>query len=104
MKCSDDGLENLRFEVLNAQRNSISEDPNLVSYGARVEQELNSSEWLEKGALLPKVAGRHLVAAVCIWCRSEFHHENVGSATQTGSVGLMCPACKVKFSGELNLF
>ena len=97
-------MENLNFSSLTAQRNSLSEDSKVLTYNAGMDQGFNSSEWLEKGTLLPKVADRHLVVAVCIWCRNEFHHENVSNATQTGSVGLMCPTCKVKFTGELNLF
>lgn len=103
-KFNTDNIENLKFSSLTAQRNSLSEDSKVLSYDAGMEQGFNSSEWLEKETLLPKVAGRHLVATLCIWCRNEFHHENVGNATQTGSTGLMCPTCKVKFSGELNLF
>ncbi|GJN15898.1 hypothetical protein PR202_gb02843 [Eleusine coracana subsp. coracana] len=44
----------------------------------------------------PKVT-RGMVACVCIWCNSQFHHFGPADAQQTGSFGFICPACKERY-------
>ncbi|KAE9595074.1 hypothetical protein Lal_00041142 [Lupinus albus] len=46
---------------------------------------------------------RTQVTAVCIWCGIDFNHDAVDSEIQPDSVGFMCPACKTKISGQINV-
>ncbi|CAL0334353.1 unnamed protein product [Lupinus luteus] len=49
------------------------------------------------------MGGRNQLTAVCVWCGIDFTHDAVDSEIQPGSVGFMCPACKGKISGEINV-
>ncbi|XP_027338094.1 uncharacterized protein LOC113852032 [Abrus precatorius] len=47
--------------------------------------------------------GRNQLTTVCVWCGIEFNHDAVNSEIQPDSVGFMCPACKEKISGQINV-
>ncbi|KDP40908.1 hypothetical protein JCGZ_24907 [Jatropha curcas] len=40
---------------------------------------------------------------VCVWCGVEFSHEAVDTEMQSDSVGYMCPTCKARISGQLDV-
>ncbi|XP_057975022.1 uncharacterized protein LOC131162490 isoform X2 [Malania oleifera] len=90
-------IEHLEFDFLTSQTNSLSDDSKVLSYDGPVEQGFDTPVWLETEALLPKIASRHQISAICVWCRNEFLHEAVNPGIQAGSIGLMCPTCKARF-------
>lgn len=54
----------------------------------------------------PKIvdtAGGQQLLTVCVWCGVEFSHEAVDTEMQSDSVGYMCPTCKARISGQLNV-
>lgn len=95
---------NLEHNFLTSQGSSQPEESKVLSYDVEME-DLDSSYWLKKEALplLPKLAGRHQVRTMCVWCRNEFYLESVNSEMQSGSVGFMCATCNAKYSRQVNL-
>lgn len=49
------------------------------------------------------VSGGSMLAAVCTWCNSQFHHFGPVDGQQVGNYGLICPSCKDKVSGQRNM-
>ncbi|KAK9270238.1 hypothetical protein L1049_025815 [Liquidambar formosana] len=93
-------MEQPEYSFFTAQTNSLPEDSKVSSYDSEMDQGFDSSVWIGKEALLPKIASRNQSIAICVWCRNEFHQEAVNSGTQTGSFGFWCPTCKAKVSGQ----
>ncbi|CAN6479893.1 unnamed protein product [Victoria cruziana] len=79
---------------------SISLD---LDSGAALVEAIGTSMQPHWDALLPKITNNHQLTTVCVWCRKEFNHEGIDPETQSDSVGFMCPACKAKISGKLNV-
>ena len=71
--------------------------------GATMEDGFDSSIDFEPKEVMLSMAGRHQLTTECVWCRVEFSHEAVESQLQSDSVGLMCPTCKSKISGQVNV-
>ncbi|RVW23478.1 Retrovirus-related Pol polyprotein from transposon TNT 1-94 [Vitis vinifera] len=71
--------------------------------GATMEDGFDSSIDFEPEEVMLSMAGRHQLTTECVWCRVEFSHEAVESQLQSDSVGLMCPTCKSKISGQVNV-
>lgn len=82
--------------------NSLQEEPGVIAYNMDIEQGFNSSFWLGKDDLVPNVAGRNLVAMVCVWCRNEFYQEPNQLGAEAGSIGSMCPTCSGRISGQFS--
>lgn len=40
---------------------------------------------------------------VCIWCNTEFSHDGIDQDQQADSVGFICPVCKTKISGQVEM-
>ncbi|KAF3945954.1 hypothetical protein CMV_027723 [Castanea mollissima] len=80
-------LAHLEYNFLTMQPSPHPEESNVLSYDAEMEQGFDSSNWLKKEALplLPKLASRHQVRTVCVWCGIEFHIESANSGMQPGS-------------------
>ncbi|XP_057976496.1 uncharacterized protein LOC131163774 [Malania oleifera] len=70
---------------------------------AVVEEGFGASLQFESGEVMVNMGGRRQLTTVCVWCRLEFNHEAVDCETQSDSVGYMCPTCKAKISGQLNV-
>lgn len=97
-------MEQMEYNFFTPQSNSLAGDSSKdLSYNVEMEQAFDSSLWPGKEALLPKTASRNQFTAVCVWCGNDFHHEAFNSGTQTGSIGYICPMCKAKISGQLNV-
>ncbi|KAJ7968230.1 Methyl-cpg-binding domain-containing protein 8 [Quillaja saponaria] len=62
-----------------------------------------TSAEVESQELLLNMAVRHQLTTVCVWCGVEFDHDAVDSEIQPDSVGFMCPTCKAKISGQINV-
>ncbi|CAN4122291.1 unnamed protein product [Withania somnifera] len=82
--------------------NSLQEEPGVIPYNVDIEQGFNSSFWLGKDDLVPNLAGRNLVAMVCVWCRNEFYQEPNQLGAEAGSIGSMCPTCSGRISGQFS--
>lgn len=41
--------------------------------------------------------------SVCIWCNTEFSHDGIDQDQQADSVGFICPVCKTKISGQVEM-
>ncbi|XP_011626564.1 uncharacterized protein LOC18442920 isoform X2 [Amborella trichopoda] len=80
-----------------------------------IQEEIEPSVRFEWDPVVPNMGGYSQVrtatvaaittattTTICVWCRSEFNHEGLGSEAQSDSVGFMCPTCKAKISGQLN--
>ncbi|KAJ4839461.1 hypothetical protein Tsubulata_022963 [Turnera subulata] len=98
-------VENLEYDFLTSHVNSQPHGSKAFPYDAEVSPGFDSSVWLEKEALplLPKIAKRHRVPTVCVWCRNEFNHEIPESGVQTGLLGFTCESCNAKFSAPFNI-
>lgn len=94
-------IEPAKFGFVSGQDSgSITEAPMELAY----EQGLDPSVQFEWDAVLPKMVGQHQLIAVCAWCSLEFNLDGVNPEVQSDSVGFICPSCKAKISGTLNLF
>ena len=71
--------------------------------GATMEDGFDSSIGFEPEEVMLSMTSRHQLTTACVWCRVEFSHEAVESEMQSDSVGFMCPTCKSKISGQLNV-
>ncbi|XP_077213535.1 uncharacterized protein LOC143848470 [Tasmannia lanceolata] len=93
-----DDIEPSKFCFVSGQDSSpLAEAPMDMTY------ELNPSSQFEWDTVLPNMVFTHQLTTLCVWCRSEFHHDGVNPETQSDSVGFMCPTCKLKISGQLNV-
>ena len=72
--------------------------------GATMEDGFDSSIGFEPEEVMLSMTGRHQLTTACVWCRVEFSHGAVESEMQSDSVGFMCPSCKSKISGEVNVY
>lgn len=53
--------------------------------------------------VIADMTGGQQLTTLCVWCGVEFRHEAVDAEMQSDSVGYMCPSCKAKISGPLNV-
>lgn len=104
------GFEELRLEEIEQLKFSFGQEPISLSevplnLGNNTEMEgvYGASVQFESDAVID-MAGRQQLTTVCVWCGVEFSHEAVDTEIQSDSVGYMCPACKAKISGQLNVF
>ena len=74
-----------------------------LTNNAGMEKAFGSSVQFESEEAILSMAGRHQITTACVWCGVEFNHEAVDSEIQPDSVGFMCPTCKTKISGQLNV-
>ncbi|XP_073014482.1 uncharacterized protein [Typha latifolia] len=51
----------------------------------------------------PKMLNGCELTSVCVWCSAEFSHDGATAEQQSDSLGFICPACKEKISGQLNI-
>ena len=99
-----DEIESLEFGFVTEQGPlSFPEVHVGLENGATMEDGFDSSIDFEPKEVMLSMAGRHQLTTECVWCRVEFSHEAVESQLQSDSVGLMCPTCKSKISGQVNV-
>ncbi|XP_015893710.3 uncharacterized protein LOC107427828 isoform X1 [Ziziphus jujuba] len=106
------GFEELRLDELEAMKYNfetvqeslpLQEVPIELTSTVEMEGEFGSSVQFVSEDVMLNVDGRHQLTTVCVWCGVEFNHETVDSELQPDSVGFMCPNCKAKISGQLNV-
>ncbi|KAK4271264.1 hypothetical protein QN277_019980 [Acacia crassicarpa] len=84
----------------------LSQVPTVLANKTLMEEE---EEEEEEGACASSVqvqsqeAGRHQITTSCVWCGVEFDYDAVDSEIQPDSVGFMCPVCKAKISGQIDV-
>ncbi|CAM0911552.1 unnamed protein product [Alopecurus aequalis] len=49
------------------------------------------------------VSGGGMIAEVCVWCNSQFHHFGPVDRQRVGNYGLICPSCKDRVAGQRNM-
>lgn len=99
-----DDIENTKFGFVTGQDSgSLSEAPMDLTYMVDFEQGLDSSIQFEWDMVLPKPVGSHQSTAVCSWCRVEFNLGDANPEMYSDSGCFLCPNCKAKGSGQLNL-
>ncbi|KAF5448482.1 hypothetical protein F2P56_029016 [Juglans regia] len=106
------GFEELRFDEIEpkygsatAQESlSMQEVPVILAYNEEMDGAYGSS--VQFGSLeevVLNMADGNQVTTNCVWCGVEFNHEAAVAEIQPDSVGFMCPTCKAKISGQLNV-
>lgn len=99
-----DEIESLKYTSTTATESlSMQEVPVDLTYTAEMAGAYSSSVQFEPQEVMLNIAGGQQVTTVCVWCGAEFHHEAVDTEMQSDSVGFMCPTCKAKISGQLNV-
>ena len=49
------------------------------------------------------VSGGGMIAEVCAWCNSQFHHFGPVDGQRVGNYVLICPSCKDRVAGQRNM-
>ncbi|XP_051207902.1 uncharacterized protein [Lolium perenne] len=49
------------------------------------------------------VGGGGMIAALCVWCNSQFHHFGSVDGQQADNYGLICPSCKERVAAQRNM-
>ncbi|KAL5705223.1 hypothetical protein ACHQM5_023557 [Ranunculus cassubicifolius] len=118
------GFDDLGFDDLDSSKFGFvsgkgTQEPMDMSYDTVLEDALNNSVQFEWESMMPKMhasnnnnSNQHqqqqrpttTTTSICMWCRTPFNHEGVEQVMQSESVGFMCPTCKLKLSGQLNVF
>lgn len=97
-------MEHLQFSFMNEQELPPFPVSLNVDNDEIMEEVLNSSAGFEPEPGMVQIDdGRRQFQTVCVWCMTVFNHEALDSDTQSDSVGFMCPSCKAKISGQLNV-
>ncbi|KAL3611732.1 hypothetical protein D5086_002752 [Populus alba] len=97
-----DEIEHLKFSLGTGQEPmSLHEVPLGVGNITEMEAAYDASLQFESD-VIGDTADRQLTT-VCVWCGAEFSHEALDTEMQSDSLGYMCPDCKAKISGQLNI-
>lgn len=103
------GVQELRLDEIGALEYDFAsaqgslDVPTELANNTVVERTHASSVQFESQEVMLNVDNRNQLTTVCVWCGIEFNHEAVNSEIQQDSVGFMCPACKAKISGQINV-
>ncbi|KAM1233011.1 hypothetical protein EV1_002688 [Malus domestica] len=99
-----DEIEPLKYGFPSGQESiTLQELPMDLTNTAEMEKAFGSSVQFESEEVMLSMAGGRHITTACVWCGVEFNHEGVDSEIQPDSVGFMCPTCKTKISGQLNV-
>ena len=95
-------IEQLKFSFGTGQEPvSLAEVPIDLENNTKVEGAYGASVQFESGVVADTAGAQELT--VCVWCGVEFIHEAVDTEMLSDSVGYMCPTCKARISGQLNV-
>ncbi|KAJ4827455.1 hypothetical protein Tsubulata_032974 [Turnera subulata] len=102
------GVEELRLEEIEKLKFSLGAGQEAVSLqevplkNDEIEGTYDTSGQFESEVIGEMTSGQQFTT-VCVWCGVEFSHEADDAEMQSDSVGYMCPSCKAKISGQLNV-
>ncbi|PON81911.1 TFIIH C1-like domain containing protein [Trema orientale] len=97
-------MEPFKYDFGNGQESaSLREVPIDLEGTTEMEDAFGTSVHFESEEMMLNIAGRDQLTTACVWCGVEFNHDALDSEMQADSVGFICPTCKVKISGELNV-
>ncbi|XP_065870782.1 uncharacterized protein [Euphorbia lathyris] len=100
------GFEDLKLEEIEQLKFSFKTEVevpmNLVN-NSEMERVFDAAAQFEFDLTVDDVGGQRFTT-MCVWCGIEFSHEVADTELQSDSVGYMCPACKAKISGTLNMW
>lgn len=100
-----DDLDPSKFGFVAAKESSsLAQEPMDITYDSVMEEALNTSAQFGWDTVIPKMNNNQQQTTICMWCRIPFNHEPINLEMQSDSVGFMCPTCKAKISGQLNIF
>ena len=85
------------------ESDSLQEVPIELANNAEMEAVFGSSVQFESEEVMLDLAARHQLSTVCVWCGFEFNHDAADPEIQSDSVGFMCPTCKSRISGQVNV-
>lgn len=97
-----DEEETMKYDFVTAE-DSLTDVPVDMPNNADIEQQYVSPVRFGPEEVMLDVAARQQLTTACMWCGVEFKHDSVDSELPSDSVGFMCPTCKTKISGQLNL-
>lgn len=106
------GFQELRFDEIDSVEYDfarVQDSPSLpdaqpeLANNTVMEGTYASSVQFESQEVMLNISGRNQLTTVCVWCGIEFNHDAVNSGIQADSVGFMCPSCKAKISGQINV-
>ncbi|TKY71472.1 Methyl-CpG-binding domain-containing protein 8 [Spatholobus suberectus] len=106
------GFQELRFDEIDTveydfpkvqDSPSLPDVPTDLANNTVMEGTYVSSVQFESQEVMQNIGPRNPLSTVCVWCGIEFNHDAVNSEIQSDSVGFMCPACKAKISGQINV-
>ncbi|KAK7412152.1 hypothetical protein VNO78_03601 [Psophocarpus tetragonolobus] len=96
-----DKMDTVEYDFARVQDSPTLPDvPTELANNTVMEVTYASSVQVESQEVMP---GRNQLTTVCVWCGIEFNHDAGNSEIQPDSVGFMCPACKAKISGQINV-
>ncbi|KAL2342094.1 hypothetical protein Fmac_010034 [Flemingia macrophylla] len=98
-----DELDTVEYDFATVQDSPLPDVPIEMANNTVMEGTHASSVQLESQEVMLNIGGRNQLTTVCVWCGIEFNHDAVNSEIQPDSVGFMCPACKAKISGQINV-
>lgn len=97
-------IEHLKYNFANGQESaSLQEVPIDLEGTTEMEDAFGSAVHFESQEVMLNMAGRDQLTTACVWCGVEFNHDALDSEIQPDSVGFICPTCKVKISGEIDV-
>ncbi|XP_030459220.1 uncharacterized protein LOC115679696 [Syzygium oleosum] len=97
-----DEEETMKYDLVTAE-DPLTDVPVEMPNNADIEQQYVSPVRFGPEEVMLDVVARQQLTTACMWCGVEFKHDAVDSDLPSESVGFMCPTCKAKISGQLNL-
>ncbi|CAK8530310.1 unnamed protein product [Lathyrus sativus] len=106
---SDKGFQELKLEDIGSLEYDFASVQGSLDVSAELANHLvvqgtcASSAQSASQEVMLNVDDNNLLTTACVWCGIEFNHDAVNSEIQSDSVGFMCPVCKAKISGQINM-
>lgn len=97
-----DEEQTMKYDLVTAE-DPLADVPVEMPNSADIEQQYVSPVRFGPEEVMLDVVARRQLTTACMWCGVEFKHDAVDSELPSESVGFMCPTCKAKISGQLNL-
>lgn len=106
---SDKGFQELRLEDIGSLEYDFASVPGSLDVSTELANDIvvqgtcTSSAQSASQEVMLNMDYKNQLTTTCVWCGIEFNHDAVNSEIQSDSVGFMCPVCKAKISGQINV-